>query len=109
MPQPDFCLYCLRIHRIIIRVSKNGEGRGPMKKNAGMLILFILLGWLTGTWIAKLLLPVKSLSFLTSSTMLEWSPAANLDIINYDINIEFKFCLLSLIGIITAVWLYRRL
>ncbi|WP_054956383.1 DUF4321 domain-containing protein [Paenibacillus dakarensis] len=80
-----------------------------MKKNAGVLILFILLGWLTGTWIANLLQPVKALSFLTTSKMLEWSPQANLDIINYDINIEFKLCLLGLIGIITAVWLYRRL
>lgn len=71
--------------------------------------MFILLGWLTGTWIAKLLLPVKALSFLTTSKMLEWSPEANLDIIHYDINIEFKLCLLGLIGIITAVWLYRRL
>ncbi|WP_422660161.1 DUF4321 domain-containing protein [Paenibacillus sp. EC2-1] len=80
-----------------------------MKKNAGVLILFILMGWLTGTWIAKLLLPVKALSFLTTSKMLTWSPEANLDIINYDINIEFKLCLLGLIGMITAVWLYRRL
>lgn len=80
-----------------------------MKKNAGVLFLFILLGWLTGTWIAKLLLPVKALSFLTASTIIKWSPEANLDIINYDINIEFKLCLLGLIGMITAVWLYRRL
>lgn len=80
-----------------------------MKKNAGVLILFILMGWLTGTWIAKLLLPIKALSFLTTSKMLTWSPEANLDIINYDINIEFKLCLLGLIGMITAIWLYRRL
>lgn len=80
-----------------------------MKKNKGMLILFLLLGWLTGTWLAKALLPVKALSFLTSSTLIKWSPQADFDIIRYDINLELKVCLLSLLGIIAAVWLYRRL
>ncbi|MHA2858459.1 DUF4321 domain-containing protein [Paenibacillus lautus] len=80
-----------------------------MKKNKGMLILFLLLGWLTGTWLAKALQPVKALSFLTSSTPIKWSPSADFDIIRYDINLELNFCLLSLLGIIAAVWLYRRL
>ncbi|MBO2943942.1 DUF4321 domain-containing protein [Paenibacillus sp. F411] len=80
-----------------------------MKKNAGVLILFILLGWLTGTWLAKALMSVKALSFLTTSTYIGWRPEAQLDIINYNINIEIKLSLLGLIGIITAVWLYRRL
>lgn len=71
--------------------------------------MFLLLGWLTGTWIAKALQPVKALSFLTASTPITWSPRANFDIIRYDITIEFEICLLGLIGIITAIWLYRRL
>ncbi|CAM3083797.1 DUF4321 domain-containing protein [Paenibacillus sediminis] len=80
-----------------------------MKKNAGILVLFLLIGWLLGAWIAKLLEPVSALSFLTASTMIEWSPAAKLDIINYDIVIQFKMSLLSIIGMITSIWLYRRL
>lgn len=80
-----------------------------MKKNKGMLILFLLLGWLTGSWIAKALQPVKALSFLTSSTPIKWSPQADFDIIRYDINLELNIGLLSLIGMIVAVWLYRRL
>lgn len=80
-----------------------------MKKNAGVLFLFILLGWLIGTWIANWLLPVKALSFLTASKNISWSSDANLDIITYDITIEFKLCLLGLIGIVTAIWVYRRL
>lgn len=79
------------------------------KKNAGTLILFLILGWLAGAWIAKLLEPVKALSFLTASTVIKWSPQADLDIITYNINLQFKLCLLSLAGMITAVWLYRRL
>lgn len=79
------------------------------KKNVGTLLLFLILGWLAGAWIAKLLEPVQSLSFLTATKMLSWSPRADLDIITYDITIEFKLGLLSLAGIITALWLYRRL
>lgn len=79
------------------------------KKNVGTLLLFLILGWLAGAWSAKLLEPVKALSFLTTSTVLKWSPQADLDIITYDITIQLKLCLLSLAGIITAVWLYRRL
>ncbi|AJS57506.1 DUF4321 domain-containing protein [Paenibacillus sp. IHBB 10380] len=80
-----------------------------MKKNIGLLLLFLLLGWLVGAWIAKALEPVQSLSFLTASTMIKWSPQANLDIISYDFTIQMKLSLLSLIGIIVSVWLYRRL
>ncbi|WP_019908977.1 DUF4321 domain-containing protein [Paenibacillus sp. HW567] len=79
------------------------------KKNVGILLLFLILGWLAGAWIAKLLEPVRALSFLTTSTILKWSPQADLDIISYDITIHLKLCLLSLAGIITALWLYRRL
>lgn len=79
------------------------------EKNVGTLLLFLILGWLAGAWIAKLLEPVQALSFLTASTVLKWSPQADLDIISYDITIHLKLCLLSLAGIITAVWLYRRL
>ncbi|AIQ54401.1 DUF4321 domain-containing protein [Paenibacillus sp. FSL R7-0331] len=79
------------------------------KKNVGTLLLFLILGWLAGAWIAKLLEPVKALSLLTASTVLKWSPQADLDIITYDITIHLKLNLLSLAGMITAVWLYRRL
>ncbi|MFB5267290.1 DUF4321 domain-containing protein [Paenibacillus enshidis] len=80
-----------------------------MKKNAGMLLLFILLGWLVGAWIAKALQSVSVLSFLTRATDISWSPRADLDIISYNIHIQLQMSLLSLIGIIAAVWLYRRL
>uniref|UniRef100_A0AAE9L6W5 DUF4321 domain-containing protein n=1 Tax=Paenibacillus polymyxa TaxID=1406 RepID=A0AAE9L6W5_PAEPO len=79
------------------------------EKNVGMLILFLLLGWLLGAWIAKALQSIKFLSFLTHPTRISWSPRADLDIISYNITINFELSLLSLIGIIAAFWLYRRL
>lgn len=80
-----------------------------MKKNAGTLILFLLLGWLLGAWIATLLEPIAILSFLTRSTTIDWSPSANLNIIQYNIELQLKLSLLSLLGAIAAIWLYRRL
>jgi len=80
-----------------------------MKKNAGILILFLLLGWLIDEWIATLLEPVAILSFLTKSTTIEWSPSANLNIIRYNIELHLKLSLLSLLGVVAAIWLYRRL
>lgn len=80
-----------------------------MKRNVGMLILFLLLGWLVGAWIAMALEPVQSLSFLTASKVITWSPQADLNIISYDFTIRMKLCLLSLISMIISVWLYRKL
>ncbi|MFD1886408.1 DUF4321 domain-containing protein [Paenibacillus wenxiniae] len=80
-----------------------------MKKNAGTLILFLLLGWLLGTWVSTLLEPVKMISFLTKSTTIDWSPSANLNIIRYTIDLHLKMSLLSLLGVIASIWLYRKL
>jgi hypothetical protein len=80
-----------------------------MKRNVGMLILFLVLGWLVGALIAQALEPVQSLSFLTATTVIKWSPQADLSIINYDFNIQLKMCLLSLLSMIVSVWLYRKL
>lgn len=80
-----------------------------MKKNVGMLLLFLLLGWLVGAWIAIALEPVQSLSFLTASKVIKWSPQADLNIISYDFTIQMKLCLLSLLTMIISVWLYRKL
>jgi hypothetical protein len=80
-----------------------------MKKNAGTLILFLLLGWLLGAWVSTLLEPVTMISFLTKSTTIDWSPSANLNIIRYNIDLHLKMSLLSLLGVIASIWLYRKL
>ncbi|MCM3785801.1 DUF4321 domain-containing protein [Neobacillus mesonae] len=80
-----------------------------MKKNFGIFILFLLLGWLIGAFISKGLEPFEALSFLTNATTMSWSPKADFDIISYNLNIQFKMSLLSLLGVIFAIWLYRKL
>ncbi|MFD1904589.1 hypothetical protein ACFSQ7_11750 [Paenibacillus rhizoplanae] len=39
------------------------EDLNEEEKNVGTLLLFLILGWLAGAWIAKLLEPVQALSF----------------------------------------------
>ncbi|MHA0857063.1 DUF4321 domain-containing protein [Paenibacillus sp. CMAA1364] len=80
-----------------------------MKRNVGMLILFLVLGWLVGALLAQALEPIESLSFMTKSTVIKWSPQADLDIISYDFTIRLKVCLLSLFSVIISIWLYRKL
>jgi hypothetical protein len=80
-----------------------------MKKTNLTLIIFILLGLLIGSILAELLIPVSSLAFLTKSTLLEWHPKADLKVLKYDLYFQVKLNLISVIGAIGAIWIYRRM
>jgi uncharacterized membrane protein YeaQ/YmgE (transglycosylase-associated protein family) len=91
------------------RVSKNGEGRGIMKKNGWVLLLFLLLGLLAGTLVARWLKEVPGLTFLTRTTEVHWSPAADLSFIRYSLNFSVSLSLLSIAGAVLAIWVYRKM
>jgi hypothetical protein len=80
-----------------------------LKKNAFTLFLFLLLGLLTGAIVAQLLSPVEWLSFLTRSAQIVWQPRADLSVIKYDISLEIRLNLISILGIALAIWIYRKL
>jgi hypothetical protein len=80
-----------------------------MKKNTLTLILFILLGLLAGSIISQLLEPVEGISFLTKSSDISWHPKADLQILKYDLYFQVKLNLISLIGLICAIWIYRKM
>lgn len=80
-----------------------------MKKNNFMLIVFLFVGLLTGSIAAHLLSSVEALSFLTKSSQISWEPKADLDIVKYDLSIQVKLNLASLLGLIAAFWLYRKI
>jgi hypothetical protein len=80
-----------------------------MKKNTLTLILFIVLGLLAGSIISQLLDPVKELAFLTRSADISWHPKADLQILKYDLYFQVKLNLISLLGLICAIWIYRKL
>jgi len=79
------------------------------KKNTLMLLLFLLIGWVAGTIIGKLLEPVQALHFLTQPVYLTWEPKADLDILKYDISLQVKLNLIGIIGLVCAFWIYRKL
>lgn len=80
-----------------------------MKKNNFVLIVFLLIGLIAGSLAAHLLAPVPGISFLTQSTSIAWEPQLDLDALKYEIHIQVKISVLSLIGVIAAIWIYRKL
>ncbi|XEC93184.1 DUF4321 domain-containing protein [Paenibacillus tarimensis] len=80
-----------------------------MKKNAWVLLLFIVLGLLGGALVSRWLTAVPGLSFLTKTSSISWSPAADLLVFSYDLTIRVDISLLSLIGAALAIWIYRKM
>ncbi|MDB5053464.1 MAG: rane protein [Bacilli bacterium] len=80
-----------------------------MKKTKFTLFIFIVLGLLAGTIIAQLLTSVQAISFLTKSTPLEWHPKADLQVLKYDMYFQVKLNLMSILGAVGAIWIYRRM
>lgn len=80
-----------------------------MKKGFGLLLIFLLIGLLTGSLVAHLLLTIEWMSFLTKSMFISWHPQADLEFLKYDFEIQVRISLLSILGLIAAYWVYRRL
>jgi len=79
-----------------------------LKKGYGLLFIFLLVGLLTGSLVAHLLVTIEWLSFLTESMPISWSPQADLEFLKYDFDIQVRISLLSILGLIGAYWVYRR-
>jgi hypothetical protein len=80
-----------------------------MKKNAWLLVLFILIGLIAGSIAARSLQSVEAIRFLTKTAHLTWSPAADLLVLSYNFTLRIDVSLLSVVGVILAVWLYRKM
>lgn len=80
-----------------------------MKKNAWILMLFILIGLVAGALGARWLKRVPGASFLTDTAQLAWSPKADLLVLSFDFSLRIDISLLSIVGAIVAIWLYRKL
>jgi len=89
---------------------KNMAGdRGKMKKSGWILFLFIILGLVAGALVARWLQSVPGLSFLTRPMEVGWSPAFDLAVIRFELALHVELTLLSIIGAIVAIWLYRKM
>ncbi|RXZ84901.1 DUF4321 domain-containing protein [Paenibacillaceae bacterium] len=80
-----------------------------MKKNRWLLLLFIVLGLAGGALVSRWLQNFPALSFLTQTSELSWSPAADLIVISYDLTLSVEISLVSIVFALLAVWLYRKM
>jgi len=80
-----------------------------MKKNGWVLLLFIVLGLFAGALIARWLQPLKGISFLTEPLTAGFSPKVDLYVLNFSIDFNLQISLLSIVGALLAIWLYRKL
>jgi len=81
---------------------------GRMKgKETLTFIVILLAGTLFGSIIGDILGPW--LPFLKVSKTITWSPAADLEIIKYDLDFQVKLNLSSIGGLALAFWIYRKI
>lgn len=80
-----------------------------MIKNTLTLIVLLILGLVAGTLIGQWLSPFPALSFLTNSVELSWRPQADLLAIRYSLDLHIRLNLLSLLGLVAAFLIYRKL
>jgi uncharacterized membrane protein YeaQ/YmgE (transglycosylase-associated protein family) len=81
-----------------------------MKKNGRwLLVLFLLLGLIGGSLISQLLEDVRELAFLTKALPVAWNPAVDLGFLAFEFHLRLELTLLSLIGAVIAIWLYRKM
>ncbi|WP_243767241.1 DUF4321 domain-containing protein [Paenibacillus agricola] len=69
----------------------------------------LIIGLVAGSLVGQLLVSVPALSFLTKSVNLSWEPKADLLVIKYDLQFQMKLNLISLLGLIAAFWVYRKM
>ncbi|CAM5794387.1 MULTISPECIES: DUF4321 domain-containing protein [Brevibacillus] len=79
-----------------------------MKGKETLTLVFLLIsGLLCGSILGEVLGPW--VPFLTKSKEITWSPAADLEILKYDLNLQVKLNLASIGGLALAFWIYRRM
>jgi hypothetical protein len=80
-----------------------------MKKGTLTLVICLIVGLLTGIIIGQLLAPVSSLSFLTKTAQISWEPKADLQVVKYELHLLVKLNLCSVIGLVGAFLIYRKI
>lgn len=78
-----------------------------MQKNAVILLIMLVIGLLLGSILGEILSPW--IPFLTASKAITWEPKADLDILKYDFFIQVRLNLASILGLIAAFWIYRKI
>jgi hypothetical protein len=80
-----------------------------VKKNTFTFVLLLIIGLVTGSLVGQMLASVPALAFLTKSVELLWDPKADLLVLKYELHFQLKLNLISILGLVAAFWLYRKL
>ncbi|NRR01923.1 DUF4321 domain-containing protein [Brevibacillus sp. RS1.1] len=78
-----------------------------MGKETLTLVFLLVSGLLFGSIIGEIVSPW--LPFLAKSKEITWSPAADLEILKYELNFQVKLNLASIGGLALAFWIHRRI
>lgn len=78
-----------------------------MQKNAVILLIMLVVGLLLGSILGEILSPW--IPFLTASKAITWEPKADLDILKYDFFIQVRLNLASILGLVAAFWIYKKI
>jgi len=78
-----------------------------MPKNTIVLVIILVVGLLFGSIIGEILSPW--MPFLSTGKAITWEPKADLDILKYNFFIQVKLNLASVLGLVLAFWIYRKL
>lgn len=73
-----------------------------------MLVLFLVLGLMTGLILTEVLSDVNGITFLTRTAQINWHPKADFHVLTYDFNLTIRLNLLCIVGMVAAFWIYRR-
>jgi hypothetical protein len=79
-----------------------------MKKNNWTLLILIVSGLLTGTILAHAFNVWTGWSFLIQGLDLNWHPQANWGFIHFELNFGVQLNVGSIVGVIAAIWMFRR-
>jgi hypothetical protein len=75
-------------------------------KNTLVLVILLVAGLLFGSLIGDVLSPY--MPFLAKYKAIKWSPAADLEVLKYDLKFQVKLNLASIAGMALAYWIYRK-
>lgn len=72
-----------------------------------LFIIILVAGLLFGSILGEMLAPVIPL--LKENKLISWSPAADLEVLKYNLHFEVKLNLASIGGLALAFWIYRKI
>jgi hypothetical protein len=76
-------------------------------KDTLTLVFLLIAGMLFGSILGEIFGPW--VPFLKVNKMITWSPAADLEVLKYDLKFQVKLNLASIGGLALAFWIYRRI